>query len=779
MQLGFMAPQLSLASWYVLQGTGALLLLLIPALAMGAAFTFMLRALSPSAIPLSKIYGFNACGGGVGALLPLWLLPAFGWSQAMWIIAGAGLIVGLAALFMARSAWARQQRTEITTATGRPGILTLLAYAGVGAAALILEVAWTRLFGMVLLRTEYVLAVILAVFVIGIGLGSLLSGRAGRNRHAQSPKLFKLLPLAASVFALLSLWCLPWVSAWAERANFDSLFGAISAQALVLAAITLPVTLIFGAWLPLLSARLGAINQSGPWLYGINSLGAALGVLLAGLVLLPSVGAAGTVCVAALLLFICGMALSGKRQRLLLLTLGLIGLGALAWPVRDLPPVARLLPTAQEGTRDIYRHEDALTITHVVERQDGQRILLTDLQRMDAASDQTAVAVQENQARLPLLLHPAPRSVLFLGLGTGISVAGSQPFPDLSRTAVELSQGAIVAARTQFAPVNKNMMQQTDIVRDDARRFLRADTALYDVIVGDLFHPDLAGHSALLSVQQFARARARLAKGGLFVQWLALNQFDVESLDIVLRSFQRVFPEAVIFVDGFRLALVGPRDNTPGAPGMLANLRRLAPAAQQEASGTEGAWTWLGRYWGRIPPSAGAVQDEWAPRIEFRLPRARYRGDLNLALLIEKLLGSRPNLAQAAQELNVDAPDLSNFERAFSATELALRAWLASLQGSDEGARLMRLAYQANPQDRWIGFALADSMLVTLPQALDQGMDERQALQTILKIRPDHVEVLRALWHLERAAGNKEQAESYRMRLQVVSPFDREILTQR
>lgn len=775
LQLGLMAPQLSLASWYVLQGTGALLLLLIPALAMGAAFTFMLRALSPSAIPLSKIYGLNACGGGIGALLPLWLLPAFGWSQAMWIIAGAGLIVGLVALFMARSAWARQQRTEITTATGKPGILTLLAYAGVGAAALILEVAWTRLFGMVLLRTEYVLAVILAVFVIGMGLGSLLSGIGNHNRRAQSSTWFKLLPLAASAFALLSLWCLPLISAWAERANFGSLFSAITSQALVLAALTLPVTLIFGAWLPLLSARVGATNLSGPWLYGVNSLGAALGALTAGLLLLPGAGAAGTVCVAALLLFICGMALSGKRQRLLLLTLGLIGLGALAWPVRALPPVARLLPVAQAEAKDIYRHEDALTITHVVERADGQRILLTDLQRMDAASDQAAVAVQENQARLPLLLHPAPRSVLFLGLGTGISVAGSQPFPDLSRTAVELSQGAIVAARTQFAAVNKNIMPQTKIIRDDARRFLRADTKTYDVIIGDLFHPDLAGHSALLSVQQFARAQARLAKGGLFVQWLALNQFDVESLDIVLRSFRRVFPEAVLFVDGFRLALVGPKDKLLGAPAMLANLRRLVPAAQQEASGTEGTWTWLGRYWGRIPPSAGAVQDEWAPRIEFRLPRARYRSDLNLALLIEKLLGSRPSLAQSAQGLNVDTPDQSDFERAFSATELALRGWLASLQGSDEGTRLMRLAYQANPQDRWIGFALADSMLATLPQALGQGMDEREALQTILKIRPDHAEVLRALWHLERAAGNVKAAEAYRARLQAVSPLDNEI----
>jgi Tfp pilus assembly protein PilF len=56
-------------------------------------------------------------------------------------------------------------------------------------------------------------------------------------------------------------------------------------------------------------------------------------------------------------------------------------------------------------------------------------------------------------------------------------------------------------------------------------------------------------------------------------------------------------------------------------------------------------------------------------------------------------------------------------------------------------------------------------------------MDQREALKTILRIRPDHAEVLRALWHLERAAGNVKEAESYRIRLHTVSPLDKEVRT--
>lgn len=763
------APQANLLAWYALQGSAALLVILLPSLALGAAFTLMLHALSPTPVPLAVIYGLNACGGGLGALLPLWLLPTFGWTNSMRIVAGLGLVVGGTALLLASLPWARHKVARVIETSRRPAYLSLLAYAGVGAAALMLEIGWTRLFGMILLRTEYVIAVILAVFVTGIGLGSLVARPA--IRCAVSPGWFTALPLMASAFALLSLWAMPLVSTWVDQSRFDTLLEALLWQGLSLAALTLPVTLALGAWLPLLSARLGDSVHTGPWLYGANSLGAALGAVLAGVLFIPWLGAAGTVCTAALVLFVCGMAWCEARPA----WIAVPALAVLAWPVRDLPPVAHLLPEAQAGAEELYQYQDAISITHVVEHANGQRVLLNDLQRMDAATDQASMAVQKNQARLPLLLHPEPHSVLFLGLGTGISAAGSLPFPDLSRVAVELSQGAITAAEIWFAPVNGNVMQEMQVVRDDARRFLRADSRLYDVIIGDLFHPDLVGRSALLSVQQFERARARLAGNGLFVQWLALNQFDAESLEIVLRSFRRVFPEAVVFMDGFRLALVGPQGEFKGAPALLANLQRLSPAAKQKATGGEGAWTWLGRYWGKLTPRPGPVQDEWAPRIEFRLPHMRYRDAL--APLLEDLLRKRPDLEEAVQALQVVAQDRAAFDRAYIATELAQRGWLATLNNDDDGPRLMRLAYEANPKDRWIGFALADSLFATLPQALERGLDERQALQRILEVRPDHAAALRVLWHLERAAGNGEQAAAYRTRLREVSPLDGELRT--
>ncbi len=802
----------SLTTWYALQGGVALLLLFVPALALGASFPLMLKALtstSSSDVPLARMYGLNALGGALGALLPLLLLPVLGWSKAVYVVAGISLCVAVTAfllsLRLSRASLPGGCASTVPADDGTPpqappvSGLSLLAYGGVGAAALMLQVGWTRLFGMILLRTEYVLAVLLAVFLVGLGVGSLLARTGKRFGVAavvpgSSPRTahwFAILPVLAGGMSLLGLACVPLLAEWVEQARFGSLAGALWGQGLAVAALTLPVTLVLGAWLPLLSARWGGHSGTASWLYGINSLGAAVGAVAAGFVFIPWLGTPATLCLAAALLFVCAMTwapkTTGARWSWAVMALA----GVLAWQGRlyELPSVHTLLPVAQAGSRDVYLHEDAISITHVVERPDGQRLLLADLQRMDASSDPTAVEAQQNQARLPLLLHPAPRSVLFLGLGTGISAAGSLPFSPLTRTGVELSQGAITAASDWFAPVNHNVMQQVRVVRDDARRFLRNDVAYYDVIIGDLFHPDLVGHSALLSVQQFQRARARLTDNGVFVQWLALNQFDAGSLDIILRSFRRAFPNAVVFMDGFRLALVGPRNILQGAPAVLSNLNRLAPAEQMAATGGEGAWTWLGRYWGSIPHTAGPVQDEWAPQIEYRLPRVRYtatratvkagaragRDTLNLGDLLSTLLERRPSLPQAAAALNVPTEAMPAFERGYVASFLAVRSWVMALQGDETGQaqRLMRLAYEANPRDRWIGFDLADKMLATLPQAVERGMDKRRALQTILQIRPDHAEVLRALWQLEKDAGEPQAAAAYQARLKVVSPLGR------
>ncbi len=658
------AARLSPANWHGLLALVCLLLLGLPAAAMGAGFPLLLQAwqrLRGEQPSIGIAYGSNTLGAALGALLPLWLLPALGWSSALRAVAllGLGVAFGFYCLGAAQPGAADATATAIATTTAprrtfRPGLL--FNYGVIGAASLLLEMAWVRLFSLAMLRTEYVLALILAVMLGGIGAGSVLAGRFEGRRWLAG------LPWCTALGALGGLWWLPSVSGWIESAQFGSLASALVGQGLLLAALTLPVTLCLGAWLPALSAR---YRVSGSWLYASNAFGAALGAALY-VLLVARIGSTGALAAAALLFLMAGLSLWPTPG----ISWGVPLVAAAACALSVMPPASRWLPQALAGSRDLYVYEDAIALTQVVEQDDGARLLLTDLRRRDASSEPTAVFVQANQARLPLLLHADPHSVLFLGVGTGISLAGSLPFPNLGRSAVELSGGSLKAAAQWFAPVNQGVLQQTHLYQDDARHFLSAHSEGFDVVIGDLFHPDLAGVGSLLSVEQFARARARLNADGVFVQWLALNQFDPATLDIVLRSFKKVFPEAQLFLDGMHLALIGPR-HWQGAPALLAHLDRLGPQSEDATAG-EGGSTWLGRYFGPIDVSntnndaanAGIMQHEWAPVIEFLLPHLHY-AQSSLAPLVQTLLARRPRVEQAALLLRVPAAQMADFRRAY------------------------------------------------------------------------------------------------------------------
>ncbi|MFV2057123.1 MAG: fused MFS/spermidine synthase [Thiohalomonadales bacterium] len=782
---------ISLTMWYFYQVSGVLLLLFFPACALGATFPLVLRALRKTSIRPATLYGINTFGGAVGALLPLLLLPLLGWTRSVLWVATLGFVIAIFALILFFRTRAKNgthnaklsEESELETKLkinlqgvqslqNKPGLFSSIeirsywAYAGIGLAALTLEISWTRLFGMILLRTEYVMAIILAVFLVGIAFGSLW----GRRLH--NPRWLVLFPILAALSALLSLWGLATLAAWSANASFSSLISALLMQGLAIGLLTLPTTLLFGAWFPLLNVYLSETTGiTAARLYGSNAIGAASGAMLSGFVFMPWLGSNATIVLASVLLLICGFVWVTQQHRLMY-GLASIALVLFALPVLNLPAVNVLLPATQQDTHDIYRFEDAISMTHVIQNADGQRLLLGDLQRLDASSEPAAVSSQLEQARLPLLLHPEPKSVLFLGIGTGISASGSLPFPNLERTGVELSRGAIVAAKDHFSSVNSNVTQKMRIVRDDVRRYLRRHQESFDVIIGDLFHPDLVGRSALLSLQQFTRVRARLQPQGLFVQWLALQQFDRQNLQVVLRTFEDVFPRAVLFVDGFKLAMVGPKDAWGGANDVLSNIARLDESLRQQVVGREGVWTRLGRYFGPIASSPGPIQDEWRPVIEFSLPRLRYAKDSDLLPLLLWLMDRRPDVGSAMLALNVGSEYRDIFEAHYTASGLAIMSWISGISGDlPEAYRLIRFANRSNPNDRLVALDLADKMYASLSQATAAGISRREALQRILAIYPDHEATLREMWRLAIKQGDNEARDQYKRKLLEISPL--------
>src|SRR6185369_4726801 len=92
------------------------------------------------------------------------------------------------------------------------------------------------------------------------------------------------------------------------------------------------------------------------------------------------------------------------------------------------------------------------------------------------------------QGHLPLLLHPAPKRVAFLGLGTGITAGAALLHPVERVAAIEIVPEVIAAARDHFNDANLGIITspRAEVITDDARNFLGASARRFDVIIGDL-----------------------------------------------------------------------------------------------------------------------------------------------------------------------------------------------------------------------------------------------------------------------------------------------------
>ena len=136
-------------------------------------------------------------------------------------------------------------------------------------------------------------------------------------------------------------------------------------------------------------------------------------------------------------------------------------------------------------------------------------------------------------------------------------------------------------------------------------------------------------------------------------------------------------------------------------------------------------------------------------------------------------LQRRPHVSVAMQDLGIDSENRARFERAYIGTELAHRSWLALLQKKNsEGHRLLRLAYQANPNDRWIATAVADASLENYDIAKPDDVSEEKILLSILDIQPDHANVLKRLWQMYLKLGQNKKALEYKERFRKLSPYD-------
>ncbi|MBW1883420.1 MAG: fused MFS/spermidine synthase, partial [Deltaproteobacteria bacterium] len=188
--------------------------------------------------------------------------------------------------------------------------LAFAAFFGSGAAGLIYEICWIRQASLSFGSTTFAMSSVLAVFFLGLALGSEFFGRVAQRTTNPLRPLLRI-ELALAAFGLAS----PYLFRLADGV-FGVVYRSLEAseagepwlvltRLALVAVVLLPPTVLMGGTLPLFCRQFvdsdARIANAVGWLYGLNTLGAAIGCAAAGLLFLPSLGLQGTVALAATL----------------------------------------------------------------------------------------------------------------------------------------------------------------------------------------------------------------------------------------------------------------------------------------------------------------------------------------------------------------------------------------------------------------------------------------------------------------------------------------------
>ncbi len=568
----------------------AALTVLIPTACMGATLPVVAPLLGTGGG--RTLYAWNLFGALTGALaIPYLLLPRLGMTASYLVVVALGALAGGAALLLSRRSErlamdhgsAIPSSTHDSTADSDADALPGRTLGCVSGAILLgLETAYTRLFAQIHESSLHAFAAVIAAFLLALALGSLLAQLLARLRLDRGVALaLTWLAAGGALAAVPQLFHRATSGLEPLRGSADERFTTL----LLLAGVLLvPPIALAGAGLPLLlgplrrapdGARLGSI-------LGWNTLGSLAGPLVVTFGLFPTVGMFRTFEVAAAVLVIVGAIVAirrvAPRQRLLARLLPLLLLVAIGG-FASRPPL-RVHLDQKAGEQLVALIEGPLCIAATIAHPLGSGPGTSSSLKVDnhyTLGGTGATGDLRQLGHLPLLLHPRPRRIAFLGLGTAITAGASVLHPVTSIDAVELLPEAITLARRDFAGANLGVLDdpRTRVHVDDARTFLRQRPGAFDVVVGDLVVPWRAGESALYTREHFEQARASLADGGLYCQWIPAYQLRSAQLDAVIATFLDVFPRATLWRGDFIAALP-----TLGLIGHTADLDPTAIAAR-------------------------------------------------------------------------------------------------------------------------------------------------------------------------------------------------------
>jgi spermidine synthase len=669
----------------LLKGALSVGLLLGPTILMGGTLpllaAWLQRQSSDAGRWSARFYSINSLGAVFGAgVAGFYLVQALGMVASLQMTAMVNVLIGFAAVGLARGG--RDMTKAETEAVPTPGVgrdasvartfrVACLLVALTGGISMGLEVLAARSLVLIFGASLQAFAIVLMAFILGIGLGSAVVASPRWQRLRGETSTSVLLLAAAGWIGVLVLGITEWVDFYLiaktglAPSEVGYRFHQLLAAIMSIVVLGVPAGLL-GAVLPLwiraLALDAAALGDRVGRLLTWNTVGAVIGVLLTGFVLMVHAGLRGSfyvltgvMCAGAFLIaLVNGHRRTAGLSASLGLLLSVVGLTTgEGWRHVLSSGVFRMRgsyfdPHAQENRRKHVRilfYEDAADATVSVEEGDGiavpNNVSLRVNGKVDASSG-VDLSTQYLCAHLPMAVRPDSKNVFVLGVGSGISAGALLGHPIEKIVVAENCEPVLRAARF-FAPWNRDVLSNPRVqVRfEDARTVLKLSSQRYDVIICEPSNPWMVGVGSIFSREFYEMAASRLQESGVICQWFHVYEMNDAIVSMVLRTFASVFPNFEIWdAAGGDILILGAERPFESSPNVYRGIfDRAEVRKDMEALGIKTPETLWARQLASQDtafaiPGYGPLQSDVFPVLEYDAPKAFYLGGWSALLVL-------------------------------------------------------------------------------------------------------------------------------------------------
>ena len=741
--------------------------LLIPSTLMGATLLLLGRCAKErcAGFTVDRLFTIGTLAAGVGCVAAgFFLLQLLGLQTSVYLGVAINLVLAGVA-FGADRSWSETSVDLQQGLNGESGIsvtlemwrLLLWTFAVVGFCAMAYAVLWTRILISFLGSSADAFLIMLTALLLGIAVGSFLFAAMAR-RITWYVNLFGLVQigLGLSVVALISAF-----------GNLYGISGGLQAAFGVgrlwefLAGIMLMIipTILIGASFPL-ARRICAAVKSLSAVYPFSTIGALLGSLCAGFILIPLIGIRPSLILTASVNAVVGCVsilrnteksqlFSGTAIGGTLLTGG-VGLMVLLWG--SSPPFLKNGTFwAQRLNDTLVDHTEAVdaNIATFMDEQGLHRVYVDNDEIVDTSPEGSSP--HRIIAHLPLLLHPNPERGLVLGFGMGITVH-TMTQHDVRVEAVENPKGLIETARKHFTNVNHNVLDSAlfNHMVNDERNYVLMTPKRYDVISIGSFHPLVGTRGSNLYTADFYRWCKRiLTEDGIICQRIPLDRLPETHLKMIVRTFTEVFPNATLwykYTPDFAI-LVGTPER------LKINYQRLMERAQMprvyEALASDGLdgvafldSFMMGQKAVQAYAGGGPIHTDNHPRLEFFQPSTLVNtAHKNIAGLARYRERSTPYLANYGRTMSDKIEVRKRIDLYFDATQKLIEGQIEYAKGDYEKAvGILNQAVAINPDDFTIRNNLGAAVALVNKDYQEELKQTEKVLKQALQSNPHNVQ---------------------------------------